>query len=948
MSDSMKPRIHHPCFLLLFILASLAISCRQKSDQLRTIYDLSGIWQCRLDKNRTGLAEKWYLKAFTDSVRFPGTLDENRKGYLNLDTTHFRLNRVYYYEGTAWFRKEIEVPAGWEDKHTELIMERTKVTHIWLDSVYIGTNDNIFTQQVYDLTGKLAPGRHSLIITVDNDIRLVPVEGSHAYEENTQTNWNGILGRFCIEISNPSRIKQVKVYPDIRHKNIRIQVSTALPEGSQDSHTLTLKAEARNTARKHRVAAKTYPVKLLPGENTTELVYELGSEAQLWSEFNPVSYILSVTLGRGKQPLDNRTVCFGLREFSTIGTNFSINGKKTFLRGKQDGCIFPLTGHPPMDTAGWARIFRIAKSYGLNHYRFHSWCPPEAAFTAADACGIYLQPELPIWWSFRAHDSTHVAFMMKEGYNMLNSYGNHASFVMMAIGNEIFQDRQVLHQMVSSFRKYDDRHLYAQGSNNWLSDPMLAAGDDYWTTFRTGKEKPDCSTDVRASISFTDSKEGGILNTFYPSSDRTFSEAIKNIPVPVIGHETGQYQVYPNYNEISKYTGVLKPWNLEIFRKRLADKGMLNQASLFFLASGKLSAICYREEIEMAVRTPGFGGFQLLDLQDYPGQGTALVGMLDAFMDSKGLITPAAFRQFCNDVVILAIMKKYCWTNNENLTAEIRIANFGPAALENKNIIWKMVDESSRILHSGIAFVDTVPQGEITSIQEIMLSLNNISEAAKVHLDIQIEGTGYKTRYPLWVFPSEISTEVPEEIMIAGRLSDEAVTQLKKGSSILLFPDFKANEKNSVEGMYITDFWNWEMFKILSEQYHKKVSPGTMGLLIDSTHSIFDDFPSGYHTDRQWWSIVKNSRPVILDDTPGSYRPIVQVIDNIGRNHKLGMIFEMKAGNGKLLVCASNLPAIIDQPEARQLYAGILNYMQSEAFDPETVIPMEKIKKLMK
>ncbi|HJX70362.1 MAG TPA: hypothetical protein VJ346_00365, partial [Bacteroidales bacterium] len=719
----MKQRIHLRRCIFLFTLAFLIISCRQKTGHLRIAYDLSGIWQCRLDETRTGIAEKWYLQCFTDSIKFPGTLDENQKGWLNHDTTDLRLNRVYQYYGAAWFKREIEVPAGWENKHIELIMERTKVTHVWLDTSYLGTNNNILSGQVYDLTGKLTAGRHMLNIMVDNDIRRVPVEGSHAYEENTQTNWNGILGKFCLEISNLSRIKQVRVTPDIHKKNIKIQVNTVLSGDVSDSHSITLKAEAWNTARKHHVRAKTYPLQLSPGENKTELVYELGSDAHLWSEFNPVLYKLSVTLSRNGESLDEQTVDFGLREFNTIGANFSINEVRTFLRGKQDGCIFPLTGYPPMDTAGWTRIFRVARSYGINHYRFHSWCPPEAAFAAADACGIYLQPELPIWWSFRAHDSSHVAFMMKEGYHILDNYGNHASFVMMSLGNEIFQDRQVLKQMVSDFRKYDDRHLYAQGSNNWLSDPMLAVEDDYWTTFRTGKEKPDCSTDVRASSSFTDAEEGGILNTFYPSSDKTFSEAIRNIPVPVIGHETGQYQVYPNYNEISKYTGVLKPWNLEIFRKRLAEKGMLNQADLFFLASGKLSAICYRDEIEMAMRTHGFGGFQLLDLQDYPGQGTALVGMLDAFMDSKGLIAPEEFRQFCNDVVILVTMNKYCWTNNEILTAEIRIANFGPSVLENRNIRWSLTDKNSKVHHSGNFSGNVIPQGEITTIREIRLNL---------------------------------------------------------------------------------------------------------------------------------------------------------------------------------------------------------------------------------
>ncbi|MDQ9767112.1 hypothetical protein RFZ33_08445, partial [Acinetobacter baumannii] len=79
---------------------------------------------------------------------------------------------------------------------------------------------------------------------------------------------------------------------------------------------------------------------------------------------------------------------------------------------------------------------------------------------------------------------------------------------------------------------------------------------------------------------------------------------------------------------------------METFRKRLYDAGMGRQVKDFFKASGAWSVELYRADIEMNLRSDGMAGFQLLDLQDYPGQGSAYVGILDAFMDSKGLIKP--------------------------------------------------------------------------------------------------------------------------------------------------------------------------------------------------------------------------------------------------------------------------------------------------------------------
>ena len=171
---------------------------------------------------------------------------------------------------------------------------------------------------------------------------------------------------------------------------------------------------------------------------------------------------------------------------------------------------------------------------------------------------------------------------------------------------------------------------------------------------------------VRGSFATVDAPLGHVQ--IGPANTMTdYRRSIAGVRVPVIGHEVGQYTVFPDFREIAKYTGVLRARNLEIFREKLRAKGMLDQAEQFRQASGALAVLCYREDIEAALRTPGFGGFQLLDLQDFPGQGTALVGILDAFMDSKGLIEPKAWREFCSEVVPLVRMKKYAWTTGRDL-----------------------------------------------------------------------------------------------------------------------------------------------------------------------------------------------------------------------------------------------------------------------------------------
>ena len=915
-----------------------------------TIY-LNGTWKFALDTARIGIAEKWYGHSLPDSVKLPGTLDENKQGIPNLNRQEtMRLSRELMYAGMAWYQKTINIPEAWSGHYIRLMMERTKPTQVWVDNNLIGSSNDLLTAQYYNLTNHLAPGKHVLTILVNNSDNSVPhgVTGSHAWTEHTQSNWNGIIGKFCLEAYNPVHIETVQVYPDIDLKKITVRVKISNPQGSVEKTKLTMKADAWNTNEKHNVPPKSFQVTLRKGENIIEVTYSMGSKTLFWSEFNPVLYKLDVTL-KSKKALDNSTLDFGMRKFSTQGTQFTINGTKIFLRGKHDACVFPLTGYPPMDVKGWQKVFRIAKSYNINFYRFHSWTPPLAAFEAADIEGIYLQPELPFWGEFSKNRNSDLnAFLLKEGDHILDTYGNHASFVMFALGNELSGDFDVMKEFLNHFKSADSRHLMAYGSNNYLGLRGHAEGEDYYAACRVGADTDTTySTHIRGSFSFADAKDGGYINGCYPSTNRNYSGAISKCKVPSVGTEVGQYQIYPDYAEIKKYTGVMKPWNFEVFRDRLKENNLSDQANDFFRASGALSAICYKADIEMAMRTPGFGGFHLLDLQDFPGQGTALVGLLDAFMDSKGIITPEEFSQFCNRVVPLVIMEKYCWANNEQFRAKIQVANYSEASLKTQTVKWELKNGKGATVFQGDETVDIL-QGGLTSTGSINIDLLKFSKAEKLTLLVYLEGTHYENSYPIWVYPSDTNTKVPNNIFVSKSLDKITISKLTEGAMVLLFPDFNEIKDLSVGGLFTPDYWNFRMFKAISESNNKPVSPGTMSILTNPKFPLFTDFPTEFHSNWQWWAIVKNSRPFILDNAPKDYRPLVQVVDNIERNHKLGLIFEFTVGQGKLLVCMSDLKKIQNKPEGRQLYSAILKYMLSDKFNPAQTLNPAKLVALFK
>ena len=919
----MNYRILFSHLLFLFLFFSVSCSSSYKTDRERM--DLSGYWLLSLDSTA----------AFSDSLYLPGTTDTNKKGMLNtrMDDTD-KLSRVYTFKGKAWYRKTVYIPQNWAGRPITLFMERTKPSHVYVDGKPAGSSTNISTSQSYDLSAFLTPGKHVSTVMVDNG-DCIPrriITHSHLSAEDTQTNWNGIIGDLYLEVTGRCHISKVDVYPDFSSRTAEVRVRISGGATVTGPVEISCSGETWNTAIRQKIRKS---VSVLPvGDSICTIHLDLGKDAVTWSEFHPALYRLHISLSSGGNR-DYKELSFGLRDFKTKGTKFTINDKVTYLRGKADCCVFPLTGHTAMDVDTWRKRFRIAKQYGINHYRFHTWCPPEACFEAADIEGIYLQPELPFWGTIRKNDSIIHPYLLKEGINMQNEFANHASFVMLALGNELSGPQSFRDKMLRILKENDGRHLHSFGSNNGCGYGGVAKGEDYYTTCRVGGGFNRPERHVRASFAFLDSYDAGTMNHDYPNTVRNFDSGVARCPdKPVISHEIGAYQVYPNYEEMKKYTGVLEPRNFAIFKKRLEDAGMGTHAHDFLMASGKWVAEVYCAEMEMELRTGGHGGFQLLDLQDFPGQGTALVGVLDAFMDSKGLITPEEWRRSCSEVVLLFEFPSYTHSSDSNLQGRIKVANYSEQSISGK-LDWVLKRSSGTIAAQGEMPVD-IAQGTLGTAGTLDIPLSGILQPEKCTLWLRLEGTSCQNDYPVWVYPADINTQPSGDILVAERLDARTLSVLKKGGKVLLFPEKEKLSKKTVGGLFITDYWNYKMFNTRDPNLpEEKKSPGTMGLLMDPQHPLFRNFPTEFHSNWQWYPMVKEGYPMILDGLPVSYRPIIQVIDNMERNHTLGLVYEFNVEGGKLLVCMSDLDSQYkDRPEVKQFKSALLRYMESESFSP--------------
>lgn len=896
--------------LLAGVALSAVTGCKPSSVPA---ISLAGEWEFALDSTNVGIKEQWPEHSFDSRITLPGTTDEAGFGVPCTMSPSvekpqvLHLTRKNSYLGPAWYTKEVDIPSSWQQKHIELSMERVIwETRVWVDGTPVeGTVESLVSPHRYDLSGMLTPGKHRVTVRVDNSRRyyLNEYDMAHAYTNDTQIMWNGIIGDISLTAYDDIRITTLQVYPDVDRKEIRIKGK--LSNSGRDYISGKLKAEVHD-AHSHKVADKDMVLDIAAGDNDFEMVCPMGDDVKLWSEFTPDLYNLTLYAQAGDAKAQKR-VDFGMRKLEQRNAEFLLNDQRIFLRGTLECCAFPLTGRPPMDHAGWRKVFETAREWGLNHLRFHSWCPPEAAFAVADSIGFYLQVELPMWSLNVGGDTNMTAFLYDEADRILDNYGNHPSFCLFSMGNELQGDFNVLGDLLRHVKSQDTRRLYTTtsftfqgGHGDWPE-----ADDDYLVTQWTKKGW------VRGQ---------GVFDSESPTFNKDFSAPLEGMTVPLVTHEVGQYAVYPNLKEIDKYTGVLDPLNFKGVRQELERKGRLDRAEDYLKASGYLAYILYKEEIERAMKTAGCSGFQLLDLHDFPGQGTALVGLLDAFWESKGVVNAETFRQACSPVVPLARFPKAVYTIGETFEADVEVANYTDKAIDSPKLTWSLVSEDGSRMMKGVLECASLPVGfnKIESRISVPLSL---SRATRLTLTIALENTPYKNTWSIWAYPQE--PDVEQDDVVVTRDFVEAEKALAEGRKVLLNPEYKHIQ--GLEGKFVPVFWS---------PVHFPNQPGSMGILCKASHPAFADFPTGEYTDWQWWSLLKQSRTVVMDSFP-EVTPLVEVVDNFVKNRRLSNLFEAKVGQGRLLFCSMDLMSDwAGRPEARQLYASLLQYMNSSDFAP--------------
>lgn len=927
--------------LVAFLLLLLATACTKPPTSR---ISLAGEWQFATDPSDVGQKEQWYSKHLNDTVRLPGSMKENGKGnipdlhtpwtgsiydssfYFNPKLAKYRqkgdikfpfwLTPNRYYKGAAWYRKEVNIPGDWNGKRIVLHLERPHwQTRVWVNNELAGSQNSLSTPHEYDVTGFLKQGQNFITVCIDNRTDSINVgPDSHSVSDHTQGNWNGMVGKLYLQAGSKLYIDDLQLYPNVEKKTVKAVLNLKNSTGQPVDATIDLQAKLL-TGKFELLSDVSKTVQLKGGGKVLEVEYPMGDDVKLWDEFHPNLYQMKASIKAKGIEADVKKAPFGMREIVAKDGHILVNGRRVFLRGTLECNVFPLTGYDPTDVKPWVRIFKICKESGLNHVRFHSNCPPEAAFTAADSIGIYLQPEAASWPNHgtslgdgRPTDQ----YILDETQCIIKAYGNHPSFALWAYCNEPYGNYvPFLDSSLVYWKHKDDRRIYTAACIG-----------------RSWRVNPQSEYIVR-------SVPRGLPFNQEPNSTFNYEDRIANESRPYITHEMGQYCVFPDFSEIDKYTGVYKAKNFEMFQDILKDNHMGDQAHDFLMASGKLQVLCYKAEIEAQFRTPALDGFQLLGLTDFPGQGSAIIGMLNAFWKEKGYVTKEEISHFCNQTVPLAEFSKFVFKNTEALKCPVEVAHYGPKDLVNVQPKYFITEAGGDTLVVGTLAKSTIPTGQLTTLGEIDFPLQTIGKATQCKLEVTVDE--FQNSWDFWVFPAKQPKIANDDIYYTTKLDQAALKKLNGGGKVFLDASGKVENGKDVIAYFTPVFWNTSWFKMRP--------PHTLGILVQNDHPAFADFPTSYHSDYQWWGILNRRQIMCIDSFPPSFRPLVQPIDTWFLSRRLAQLFEARVGNGKLMVSTLNLDEN-NGPASAQLRHSIIKYMNSPAFNPKNELKPEVIQEL--
>jgi hypothetical protein len=880
-----------------------------------------------MDPKEIGEAEKWYKDAadFDMQMKVPAAWNAQGAGT--------ETERLFHdFPGPAWYRRTAAVPESWKGKIIWLKFGGVhRYADVWVNGESVGSHIGYLTPFKFDISRYCHTGANSIVVRVDGRQRrdVDPLIGCFDVIDAVNITWGGMYRDVELEATGQNWIEDVFVVPHLDSNVAEVRVEVGSIFSAREA--LLVKAEVYD--QRGRRAGRRESA-LAADSSSVSIPVSIG-EPMLWSPKTPYLYTAKVRLTEGPREIDRLSTRFGMREIKVSGGRILLNGKPVFLRGYGDDCIFPNTIAPPAEQQEYYRRFKIARAYGFNYVRHHSWWPLQEYFDVADELGIMLQPEFPIAYQgfYDAASPERRKLYLEQWTGIIKASRNHPSIVTWCMGNELNpQELDLAPEFYRIAKETDPTRLVILTDGIGMPGPEDRSGGllDFVTAqFNDG-----------GSIGFNDRKYD--LGDLEPRK-------------PIVAHEMANFATLPDPAQADLFKGGIRPFWLYTYRDAAAKKGISALLPKWVDNSNKLQAVCLKTNFEAARRARWLSGYDQWLLQDY---WTGSNGALDMFYRPKGL-TAAEFRKFNSPTVLLMDCPRRNFWSGETAKISLLASRFEDEPSEDAQIRWELRD-GRKVLVSGSKRNLQVRSDGLQRLADVSVGMPKLTTARKLTLAAQLTDRNGKTTndWNLWVFPADrlgpgesrvavgspvqLATlypwaeKVPKEgqlprcdLLISSNLVPGSVDYLQNGGRVLLLASDEA-------------------FPVLSTAY--KPYWWLVGGPSDSTgtqilrdHPAMKDVPNDGWCDLEFYNLINRSDSVVLDGLPVKADPIIRCLDtHVGLANRAFLV-EFRVGRGRLLVSSLNFGAALAEgdPAGAFLLDRLIRYALGPEFQPAAVLPAD-------
>lgn len=914
-------------FAVLFVVL-LGLALPSAAEEGRIVKELDGTWQFKLDPEKIGEENRWFRAetAFPNKIIVPGAWDV--QGY-GKETDKLRHN----YIGKAWYKKEILIPEHWKGRRLFLYFGGVyRYSKVWVNDHFLGEHIGYMSDFEYDITEFARPGAKALIsVEIDSEQRwdVDTLAGCWDSGEGMNAFWGGIWGHVTLEARAPCWLDELYVKPEASLDRCTVSALLLGDLSLPDEVSLEVLDASGKSVFQHTRSLEKSEV------DHAILSFEAAiPDAKLWTTDTPFLYTAHLSLRQNGKVLDRVKARFGLRTIEFRGTDILVNGKKVFLRGYGDDCVYPETMFGPSDKEYHLKRLKTAKSYGFDYVRHHSHFMPPEYYQACDEAGVFVSPELPIGYSFYYARAGEIARKLyeTEWVAAVKRFRNHPSIFNWGMGNEVRRGFPQASELYRLAKELDPTRPVID------TDGVLPAHGFHDGT--ADRDTLDFLT-IQFNVFTTPLDNPGKFETGKPNK-------------PMITHEAGNYITFPRLDVIDSFQHNFKPFWLVPMRDRLEERGLLDEALMWSEKSEKLYYLCHKLNTEGMRKNPLISGYHWWLLQPW---WACSDGLLDIYRRPTS-IKPEDVREFNGTVVVLEDGLKQTYRGKEPLEFELLLSNFSGKSFDDTSLGYK-ITIAYGTLKKGKLPVSGVKNGMLASLGTVSLDLPDPYIPQRISIEVKIENKGeeYSNHWTTWIYPSgdyspaldvplyvsldllePLASSSPRPIPEISPLPVRAVYVARQPT----MPLIKAAAGGaSVVLLSPVDIFpiSWTSFK--TAWWNGAIEGNTNAGTVVYDHSAINDMAPDGWCDAGWFRLLNGAQTFIMDDFPTGPDILIRALEShdyplpmslhadfmhLWRDKSL--LFEFGVGEGALIVSGLNFDQALRYggPEGPWILSRLFEY----------------------